>query len=137
MEANAVFANEFGDLQTPVLRTAVLDMVQQVAADPIMRGRPLAEITREAGLRVRADVYRSGAPQTPGLNPADPLPAATPAPAADPMARRMELKERTVVTPLHETGARYQPPAAEDAAYPSNAEYVQLLRKGRNQPPTG
>lgn len=138
-EANAVFAKEFTDLQTPVLRSAVLDMVKQVAADPIMRGRPLAEITREAGMRVRNDVFQGKT--SPGTSPADPRPRSeNPSPPRQQtvptdLEGRMKLKSRTVVTPMHETGQRFSAPAGDEQQYPSNTEYVNLLRKSRNQPP--
>ena len=128
-DANAVFANEFGDLQTPVLRSAVLAMVNEVEREPLMRGRPLAEVTREAAMRVRNDVRRVNS-----------QPANDPAPRSSvptDLGERMELKSRTVVAPLHQASQRAPSGESEEPQFPSNSEYVQQMRQRRNQPRTG
>jgi hypothetical protein len=127
-EANAVFANEFGDLQTPVLRSAVLAMVGQVQQEPLMRGRPLAEVTREAAMRVRADV-KDVRPENPQTYRESTVPTD--------LGERMQLKSRTVVAPLHQASQRAPTGAADEPQYPSNSEYVQQMRQRRNQPRTG
>ncbi len=137
-EANAVFLNEFSDLDTPVLKKAALDMVQAVSADPIMRDRPLSEITREACSRVREDVFKGVAP--PPVIPAvpgtqNPLITA-PVQAAGPndLGTRLDLKRRTVVTPSTEAHGRVVEPTATDQRPPTNAEVVANMRKARGQP---
>lgn len=138
-EANAVFAREFSDLDTPVLRQAVLNAVNDVSHDPVMIGRPLAEITREAAGRVREDVYGSrDAP--PGYQP-PPSQAAGAAlhqqpvtPPKQDLAGRHALKRRTVVNPLTEASGRSPAPPSNEADFPSNSDWVAQLRKGRGQP---
>lgn len=127
-EANAVFANEFGDLQTPVLRSAVLAMVGEVQREPLMRDRPLAEVTREAAMRVRADVK--------GVRPEQPQTYRESTVPTD-LGERMQLKSRTVVAPLHQASQRAPTGEADEPQYPSNSEYVQQMRSRRNQPRTG
>jgi len=139
-EANTVFSQEFGDLDTPVLRQAALNMVQEVAADPVMIGRPLAEITREACGRIREDVYGTREPP-PGYTPAPVAtglpPALHTAPVTPPgqdLAGRHALKRRTVVTPLTEATGRAPAPASTEKQFPNNSEFVTKLRQGRGQP---
>lgn len=138
-DANAVFRNEFPDLNTQVLRAAALNMVNEVARDPVMIGRPLSEVTREACERVREDVYGSRAiPE--GYQVAQPAstdPALHQAPAQPnptDLAGRHALKRRTVVSPLNEAHGRTPKPTATDESFPSNSEYVAKLRRGRGQP---
>lgn len=140
VEANAVFANEFSDLDTPVLRSAALAMVQEVAKDPIMIGRPLAEITREACTRIRQDVYGNtdappGQQPTPRSQPQaqTPLHQQPRPPANQDLGQRHAMKRRTVVTPLNEAHGRAPAPNV-DAAFPTNREFVANLRKGRGLP---
>ena len=142
-EANAVFLNEFRDLDTPVLREAALSMVQAVAKDPVMIGRPLAEVTREACERIREDVYGSreappgyeSTPQLPVANKAPvPLHKQPPKPPQQDLGQRFAMKRRTVVSPLNEAHGRTPPPPDANAAFPSNKEFVSNLRKGRGQP---
>ena len=138
-EANAVFLNEFPDLNTPVLRQAALNMVNVVARDPVMIGRPLAEITREACGRIAREVFPDH--QRPVVtNPANLLPAAgqqnpliQPGKTPVDLGSRYSVKRRTVVQPLKDAHGR---PAAEPTAkpFPSNSEFVGLLKRGRNQP---
>ena len=141
-EANAVFRNEFRDLNTQVLKSAALNMVNEVAKDPVMIGRPLSEITREACERVREDVYGSRTPppgyevqaQAEGTAPAAPLHTA---PAGQPptdLAGRHQLKRRTVVTPLSEAHGTAPVPQGDAGQFPSNSEWVATLRKGRGLP---
>lgn len=139
-EANTVFLNEFKELNTPVLKKAALDMVQTVAADPIMSGRPLSEITREACTRVREDVFRGQVPETPAAPaasvPSTPLmpTAPTPTVATQDLGQRLELKRRTVVTPINEAHGRVATAPEVEEQFPSNSEFVNKLRKGRGQP---
>ncbi len=141
-EANAVFTTEFSDLNTPVLKQAALNMVQEVARDPVMIGRPLAEITREACSRIRQDVYGTTAPpagMTPAITPAGapPNPLITaPVPVVPPvdLSTRLGLKRRTVVTPLNEAHGRTPAPVKPEQGFPSNKEFVANLRRGRGQP---
>ena len=126
-EANQVFVDEFSDLAGPTLKQATYAMVQKVAAEPLMYGRPLAEITREAGSRVRADVY--------GTNPAPVVPApageiVTPTPTLD---NRMTLKRRTVVQPLIPASGRFTESADASQQPESNAQYVARMRENRGQ----
>ena len=141
-EANAVFRDEFQDLNNPTLKAAALNMVHQVARDPVMAGRPLSEITREACLRVREDVYGSRDRQGPA--PGNPTPPATPAsvdpllngqqPAPTDLAGRHELKRRTVVTPINEaTGRAPAPEGDNEQTYPTNSQYVAQMKRGRGQ----
>lgn len=140
-QANAVFSQEYGDLNTPVLKQAALNMVQEVARDPVMIGRPLAEITREACGRIREDVYGTRdapagyVPNVPAAGaPANPLiPPANPGPPTD-LALRHDLKRRTVVTPLNEAHGRSPAPPNEQQQFPNNSAFVSQLRKGRGQP---
>ena len=132
-EANRVFVDEFKDLQSGVLRNATYAMVQTVAAEPIMYGRPLAEITREAGQRVRTDVFGTTAPPAPPAPVVDPAPVVAGAPATD-LAGRLELKRRTVVTPLHPTGGRFTEPSTAEQKKESNSEYIdRMARESRGQ----
>jgi hypothetical protein len=135
LEANTVFVNEFSDLQSGVLRTATLSMVQAVQAEPIMYGRPLAEVTREAGMRVRADVYGDSAPPAPQpLTPAAVVIPAAPAPGTD-LAGRMALKSRTVVQPLIPASGRFTDAPATAQKTESNSEYINRMRaESRGQP---
>ncbi len=128
--ANAVFASEFGDLNTPVLRSAVLAMVGEVQREPLMRGRPLDEVTREAAMRVKADVMGVRPPQ-PGNDPVRSQTVPTD------LGERMHLKSRTVVNPLHQAAQRAPSGEPDEPQYPSNSEYVQQMRERRNQPRTG
>lgn len=134
-DANQVFVDEFRDLSSPVLRNATYAMVQEVAAESIMYGRPLAEITREAGMRVRADVFGSDY-QPPG----EPAPAAAvvqpqsvnlPIQAAPTdLAGRMALKSRTVVQPLIPSGgARFSDAPTGEQKTESNSEYVARMKR--------
>ena len=126
-DANHVFVTEFSDLQSSVLREATYNMVQKVAAEPIMYGRPLAEITREAGTRVRTDVYGNQAPPPP---PSDVVPA----PNQD-LATRMALKSRTVVQPLIPAAGRHVDTPASEQKIESNSEYINRMRaESRGQP---
>jgi len=124
VEANRVFVDEFSDLKSGVLRNATYAMVQTVAAEPVMYGRPLAEITREAGLRVRQDVFGTAA--APAVDPAP-----TPAPGTPPvdLAGRMELKRRTVVQPLLPTSGRFTDTPADEQKTESNSEYINRMRR--------
>jgi hypothetical protein len=125
-DANHVFVTEFKDLGSPVLRDATYNMVQKVAAEPIMYGRPLAEITREAGMRVRADVFGDQPPPAPKPEP--------PAPAQD-LAGRMALKSRTVVQPLIPAAGRHADTPANERKQESNSEYISRMRReSRGQP---
>lgn len=135
LDANTVFVEEFSDLQSGVLRTATYNMVQQVAAEPIMYGRPLAEVTREAGMRVRADVFgeQTPAPVPEPVTPAPVIPAA-PAPGTD-LASRMALKSRTVVQPLIPASGRFTDTPAQEQKTESNSGYIQRMRvESRGQP---
>jgi len=125
VEANHVFVTEFNDLGSPVLSDATYNMVQKVSAEPIMYGRPLAEITREAGMRVRADVFGDNAPPAP--TPA-PKVAPTPAPSQD-LASRMALKSRTVVQPLIPAAGRHTDTPATEQKSESNSEYISRMRR--------
>jgi hypothetical protein len=122
-EANRVFVDEFEDLTSGVLRDATYAMVQKVAAEPVMYGRPLAEVTREAGLRVRQDVFGTTAAPV-----ADPAPA--PAPGTPPvdLATRMDLKRRTVVQPLLPTSGRFTDTPAGEQKTETNSEYIARMR---------
>ena len=135
-EANHVFVAEFSDLQTPVLRDATYQMVQRVAAEPIMYGRPLAEVTREAGTRVRNDVFKDRPAPAPATKPvADPAPA-VPAVgvASTDLASRMALKSRTVVQPLIPAAGRFTEPAEAGQRTESNSEYIsRMKRESRGQ----
>ncbi len=139
-EANAVFQNEFPDLDTPVLRQAALNMVGVVAKDPVMSGRPLAEITREACSRIVADVFPGQA--RPGVIPANPAPAgavipavpAVPGTPASDLGARHNLKRRTVVRPLNEAHGRQVPVVADEKPFLSNKEFVAQVRSSRGQP---
>lgn len=140
--ANAVFRDEFSDLNSDVLRKAVFSMVQEVAQDPIMLGRPLDEITREAGSRVRLGAFGSdyvpnetaAVPVVPGATPPTPLITGAAAPIPTNLRDRMALKSRTVVSPL--TPAHGRVPTQEPAGqkFPSKSEYVAQLKTNRNQP---
>ena len=139
LDANTVFVDEFSDLSSPVLRNATYQMVQEVAADPIMYGRPLAEITREAGMRVRKDVFGDDATPEPTPNPTPPaivpeiIPAA-PVPGTD-LATRMALKKRTVVQPLIPAQGRFVDTASVDQKPETNSEYINRMRaESRGQP---
>jgi hypothetical protein len=134
-EANAVFANEFKELaNSTVLRQAVLAEVQQVAAEPIMRGRPLAEITRYAATRVRESVYGEGRSNS-EIQPSLINDSQSVKPASD-LHTRMTLKSRTVVSPMQPAGGRFTPKdTSDEQPLPSNREYVNVLRKSRGQPP--
>jgi len=138
-EANQVFVEEFSDLQSGVLRNATYTMVQQVAAEPIMYGRPLAEITREAGLRVRKDVFGTDIlPPTPATPQSQPAPTvnmpATGGETTD-LADRMALKSRTVVQPLLPAAQRFTEPANTSGQTESNSEYINRMRReSRGQP---
>jgi len=143
-DANQVFVNEFKDLSSPVLRDATYAMVQKVSAEPIMYGRPLAEITREAAMRVRSDVFGDAAP-APTPDPVTPQPVVIPqtpsvnvptaaAPATD-LASRMALKSRTVVQPLiPQGGARFADAPAATQKTESNSDYItRMKRESRGQ----
>jgi len=139
-DANQVFVDEFRDLSSPVLRNATYAMVQEVAAEPIMYGRPLAEITREAGTRVRADVFGNDY-QPPGEKVETPaavvLPTVNVPQSATPtdLAGRMALKSRTVVQPLiPQGGARFTDQVAAEQKTETNSEYVlRMKRESRGQ----
>jgi hypothetical protein len=137
-DANAVFLNEFPELNTPVLKGAALDMVKKVAKDPVMIGRPLSEITREACTRVRDDVFQGKPPPAPKAPAATgsptPLIPATQAPPATDLATRHNLKRRTVLTPINEAHGRAADTPAQEQKIPSNKEYVGILKRGRGQP---
>ena len=124
-EANHVFVEEFSDLSSGVLRNATYQMVQQVAAEPIMYGRPLAEITREAGLRVRKDVFGDQA-----VTPRPDVIPPTPNPGSPPtdLAGRMALKKRTVVQPLLPTGGRFVDKADTEQTTETNSGYIARMR---------
>ena len=132
-EANHVFVDEFSDLKSPVLSKATYAMVQTVAAEPIMYGRPLAEITREAGMRVRADVFGENykppgepAPTTPVVTDSVSLPTAQPTD----LATRMALKSRTVVQPLIPAGGgRFTEPKVDSQKFESNSEYIARMKR--------
>jgi len=137
LDANTVFVEEFSDLQSGVLRTATYNMVQEVSAEPIMYGRPLAEITREAGMRVRADVFgeQTPAPQpAPILEPVTTVIPAAPQPGTD-LAGRMALKSRTVVQPLIPASGRFSDTPVAEQKTESNSGYIQRMRvESRGQP---
>jgi len=125
-DANHVFVTEFSDLQSQVLRDATYSMVQKVAAEPIMYGRPLAEVTREAGMRVRSDVFGTQAPNptpspTPNVHP--------PANTAPDLATRMALKKRTVVQPLIPASGRHADTPETEQKVESNSEYIARMRR--------
>jgi hypothetical protein len=132
-EANQVFVTEFTDLSSPVLRQATYAMVQAVAAEPIMYGRPLAEITREAGARVRADVFGDAAPAPAPLAPAPTAKPVVMAPASPTLASRMELKSRTVVQPLIPAHGKFTEPAVEGQETESNTQYIARMKVNRGQ----
>lgn len=128
LEANRVFVDEFADLSGPVLKQATYAMVQTVAAEPLMYGRPLAEITREAGSRVRADVFGEKPLVAPVTGQVLPVEPATPI-----LEQRMTLKKRTVVQPLIPATGRFVEPAAADQKPETNAQYVARMRTNRGQ----
>lgn len=138
-EANAVFRDEFPELDTQVLRDATFAMVKQVAADPMMINRPLSEITREACSRVRSDVFPNAGPKDPVVTPvtqtANPLISETgnQTPPVD-LGTRLDLKRRTVVSPQNEAHGRVVEPPANEQSFPSNSDFVAQLKKVRGQP---
>lgn len=138
VEANQVFAEEFSELSSGVLRDATYRMVQTVAAEPIMYGRPLAEITREAGMRVRSDVFGDAPPAAkPQPTPLKPSSVNVPGSTAPTdLAGRMALKSRTVVQPLIPAGGRFTEPAdAAGQRTESNSDYINRMRRdSRGQP---
>jgi len=137
-EANAVFLNEFKELDTPVLRQATLSMVEKVSKDPVMFGRPLAEITREACSRVYRDVFHDDPPAI-NERPANPNPPAPGKPLIQPppvndLSQRHALKRRTVISPLTAAHGREPAPASQEQSFPSNKEFVAKLKASRGQP---
>lgn len=128
LEANQVFVDEFSDLSGSVLKQATYAMVQKVAAEPLMYGRPLAEITREAGSRVRADVFGGKPKPAPATGEIVPALSATPI-----LDQRMTLKKRTVVQPLIPASGRYSEPADASQQPETNAQYVARMRQARGQ----
>jgi hypothetical protein len=106
-----------------------------VAAEPIMYGRPLAEITREAGMRVRTDVFGDKAAPSPvTTSPVLPVIPAPPAPGTD-LAGRMALKSRTVVQPLIPASGRFKDTPADEQKTESNSGYINRMRvESRGQP---
>jgi hypothetical protein len=136
-EANAVFRNEFPDLNTPVLRQAALNMVGEVARDPVMSGRPLAEITREACSRIATEVFPDHPRPVATANKETAVKQKNPViPAAPPvdLSSRYAMKRRTVVRPVNEAHGRVISTKTDEQPFLSNTDFVAQLRKGRGQP---
>ncbi len=130
--ANKVFADEFSHLNTESGRAAVLAMAEQVKADPVMRGRPLDEITREAGFRVTRDFGIEPTP-TPAAVPAQPQP--TPEQPAD-LGERYARKARRVIVPgaTPESGQHERhggEPEPDTAPLADNSAYIKQMRANR------
>ena len=127
--ANQVFANEFSHLNTHSGRTAILAMTEELRKDPVMYGRPLDELTREAGRRVTEDFG-----MTYQAKPPTPAPQAENSAPAD-LAERHQRKSRQVVvpgTPAAGQHARHQPePEPNTAPMANNQAYIQTMRKNR------
>lgn len=117
VEANTVFEGEYGELVAEdAAFTVAQSLIKAKLADPANTGRSATDLVREVGNFVRASRRAPAGPAGPA-----------PSHASVELGARRTLKARVALTPPVAAGRA--PGAPEAPRFPSNADYVQQLRK--------